>query len=383
MLDPVAPLARPRVALVAGDADSAGQLRAAVADHMEVVYAAAAAEFDEARLRDSGATAALVNLDGGDWLDAVERCLAGAGVAVVFNDPDTSGKLAGWEQARWLRHLTAKLRGSTDYDPPRPAAARQAPTCAVDAGCRDDRLARPDAAVAGGAPDPALAVGGMALPSILDTEAVPDGADSTIVAAPQEESRDMQPLSAVGGIEAEAAASPSPYAPDVQPARQADEPVPLDLDTAALSAMIDARLAEPELQASDSTEVWCVAGGETASESHAESAAAVALPEAALPVAAPVEEKDVLKGLPSVDDWQLVDPAAPVVPLHPAPQQAQPEPAAVGGLAGLELVPLETTVAPIQRNVEPVERWMRVDTRPREQPGEGRRQAPDLGGDAA
>src|SRR5581483_10831780 len=32
-------------------------------------------------------------------------------------------KLAGWARARWARHLAAKLRGSEDVDPPRPAQA--------------------------------------------------------------------------------------------------------------------------------------------------------------------------------------------------------------------------------------------------------------------
>jgi two-component system chemotaxis response regulator CheB/chemosensory pili system protein ChpB (putative protein-glutamate methylesterase) len=114
---------RPRVALVFGDPVSAGHLRDAVASHVQIVYEARAADFDASRLLDSEATAALVNLDSCDWLDAVETRLHDAGVAVVFNDPEISGRLDGWEQARWLRHLTAKLSGSNEYDPPRPATA--------------------------------------------------------------------------------------------------------------------------------------------------------------------------------------------------------------------------------------------------------------------
>lgn len=379
MREPMAPLARPRVALVAGDADSTGQLRAAMAGHFDVVYAASAAEFDDARLQESGATAALVNLDGGDWLDGVERRLADAGVAVVFNDPDSSASLAGWEQARWLRHLTAKLCGSTDYDPPRPPSAP--PLCA------SPPASRPSSGFDTAAPRD---VGAVPVATTEAAAATPVEGSMPTIAAPGEESPDMQSFSALDANDADAA-SPPPSAQgpqaeghlDAQP--HADEPAGLDLDTAALSAMIDARLAEPELQASpESTEVWRVAGDETTRETAARGGDAVALTEPVAPVAAPVEDKDVLKGLPSVDDWQLVDPETPLaaVAAHPAPQQSQPEPAVAGGLAGLELVPLDTTVA-IERPIEPIERWMRVESGEPEAQGERKQPAVGAGGDAA
>lgn len=359
--------ARSRVALVASDAESVGHLRAAVADHVEVVYAASAAEFDDARLRASGATAALVNLDGGDWLDAVERRLTDAGLAVVFNDPETSGKLAGWEQARWLRHLTAKLRGSSDYDPPRPSHTGVE---AVPVATANDPSSRPAAAIG-------------AFASTAEAEAAHVGPGIPTVAASREESSDMQPPAAVDLIQADAAPSASPDQPDLQPDVQAEEAAPLDLDTAALSAMIDARLAEPEhQQPPESTEVWRVAGDDVvAADAQADGALAAA---PAAPVAAPVEEKDVLKGLPSVDDWQLVDPEAPLAATGPAPQQSQPEPLGTEGFAGLELVPLETTVAVERsRNIEPIERWMRVESPSDDPHGEPKQSAAGAGGDAA
>ncbi|MES2402771.1 MAG: hypothetical protein V4567_00360, partial [Pseudomonadota bacterium] len=129
MLDQKIP-ARPRVALVFGDADSASHLRDAVASQVEIVYETAAADFDVARVTGAQATAALVNLDDCDSLDSVEARLQDTGVAVVFNDPEISSKLEGWAQARWLRHLTAKLSGSSDFDPPRPIVAPAAPVIA-------------------------------------------------------------------------------------------------------------------------------------------------------------------------------------------------------------------------------------------------------------
>ena len=112
--------ALPRIALVFGDEAAVAHVREAMVDHADIVYAAPAAEFDASRQLSAGATAALVNLDGGDWLDDVETKLHAAGIAVVYNDPEISQSLEGWERARWLRHLVAKLRGSREVDPPRP-----------------------------------------------------------------------------------------------------------------------------------------------------------------------------------------------------------------------------------------------------------------------
>ncbi|MGH8115961.1 MAG: hypothetical protein ACREPJ_01420 [Rhodanobacteraceae bacterium] len=337
MVDPALP-ARPRVALVFGDADAVGRLREAVGGHLEIVYETSAAEFDAARLADSGATAALVNLDGCDWLEDLQARLGDVGVAVVFNDPAISRNLKGFEQARWLRHLTAKLSGSTDYDPPRPRdTGADAPRARADSG---DPL--PDHAAA-----PPLLEPGFAKVSANDAA---------------EPAFDAQVPVAVDIPEASAAP------PDLD----ADGALGLDLDTEALSAMIDARLAETHgTAAPESTEVWRVA--------DVEAAPAVALTPPATPgaqantatnartSAAPIDEDDVLKGLPSVDDWQLVDPDAPLAEAE-RPRQDDPSgPAVPADLAGLELVPVEIAM-PIERHVEPVERWMQVGNL-----GQGRR----------
>ncbi|MEO6968898.1 MAG: hypothetical protein ABI132_10675 [Rhodanobacteraceae bacterium] len=72
----------------------------------------------------AAATIALINLDDlcDDKLDALTATLDAAGIPVVFNDAIISRGLDGWARARWTRHLVAKLRGSVDVDPPRPAA---------------------------------------------------------------------------------------------------------------------------------------------------------------------------------------------------------------------------------------------------------------------
>ena len=129
----------PRIALVYGQEAAVAHVREAVGGQVDVVYAASADEFDFTRMHDTRAMAALVNLDGGDWLDAVEARLQEAGVAVIYNDPEISRGLEGWERARWLRHLVAKLRGSRDVDPPRPEPiASPAPSTIAAAIVVDD-----------------------------------------------------------------------------------------------------------------------------------------------------------------------------------------------------------------------------------------------------
>lgn len=93
-----------------------------------VVYEATAAELDRDRLAGSRASVVVINLDDEDapGLDAVYGLLDDARYRVVFNDGQVSGNLSGWDQARWSRHLAAKIFGD-DIDPPRPADAAAVP----------------------------------------------------------------------------------------------------------------------------------------------------------------------------------------------------------------------------------------------------------------
>ncbi|HLI18163.1 MAG TPA: hypothetical protein VKV22_07835 [Rhodanobacteraceae bacterium] len=369
---------RPRVALVFGDAASAAHVRDAVAAQIEIVYATSAAEFDASRLAESGATAALVSLDGCDWLDSIEASLNEAGVAVVFDDPEISRNLQGWERARWLRHLTAKLSGNTHYDPPRPSVdATSVQTAAADAGPKADPLGQPtvnapDVAerplsaaeiesmtadfvtvqepsmaamnrddVSGGARSPSSGVAGSGLGELPATT---QRAESGLVA-----------VAADSGAASSGSTSASPRRSGVD----LDDAGALDVDTEALSAMIDARLAESGGPASsDSPEVWRVVEGGAAAVSGAAVDAANP-PEPARPSAAPVDDADVMNGLPALDDWQLVDPEAPAMQVANAGQNRRAEPEVSLDLAGLELVPMETIV-PLNVHAEPIERWMHV-----------------------
>lgn len=453
--------ARPRVALVFGDAAAAAHLREAVAGHVDIVYATSAAEFDAARLAGAGATAALVNLDDCEWLDAVEARLREAGVPVVFNDPEFSSRLEGWDRARWLRHLTAKLGGSADVDPPRPAPpevlapatfdARMVPVAAVTESASVHAPLAPtvvaaapieaDARIEADAPvEPVVAArpwGSMNAP--VTTARIVVAAPAVVAAAPAEP--EPEPV-ADSDPHADLALAPEPFATaadavdgrDVEPhadasaepevaATQAVESVPgdaiapepgaafarvdaddavaepdaaaLDVDTEALSAMIDARLADAEDHAPDeSPQVWRVAGDASSSvdapaPADLEAAAPEPVPAVAPSPAAAApadDEADILKGMPELGDWQLVDRDEPAAP---AAKPAAPEHADImlGNLAGLELVPMETILPPAAAVArESIENWLLVDKDAKPKPAADGAQpsaAGDQGGDAA
>lgn len=379
MLDEKIP-ARPRVALVFADADSAGHLRDAVASHIDIVYETSAADFDVSRVAGAQATAALVNLDDCESLDVVETRLQEAGVAVVFNDPEISRKLDGWAQARWLRHLTAKLSGNSDFDPPRPAAAQTAPIAAVVPGAQSSAK-----------------IGSVAL---LGAEVAPQLVERPLSPAEIESMTAdfvavQEPLAAVAGLDESATASPvvadignaespMPVTAEIETefetppvaaavdARDGAIAMPdtnsehgdhdaLDVDTEALSAMIDARLAAAEGEPEpESPEVWRVVDGGSVSTVElpsAEPEPVAGVSTVAPTPAAPIDDADVLKALPSVDDWQLVDPEAPAAPAPVAKRDEQTSAALSIDFAGLELMPLET-VAPVAPDSGPFARWM-------------------------
>ncbi len=116
-----------------------------------VVYEAAPQAFDRDALERSQANVVVVNLDAGSDtdFDNVYGLLDDARYRVVFNDDEVSGGLTGWDQARWLRHLSAKILGDADIDPPRPADAQAVPIHSVAATASvQDVAAHPVADVA-------------------------------------------------------------------------------------------------------------------------------------------------------------------------------------------------------------------------------------------
>ena len=383
MLDDKIP-ARPRVVLVFADADSAGHLRDAVSGHVDIVYETSAADFDVSRVAGAQATAALVNLDDCESLDAVETRLQEAGVAVVFNDPEISSKLDGWAQARWLRHLTAKLSGNSDFDPPRPVATQAAPLVAVAAPEAQSSMEGGGSAALLGAEDaPQLAERPLS-PAEIESMTV----DFVAVQEPQVPPADLDETVAAIPLVADAGntESPAPVIAEIEPEIEIEAETPLtvsdatdgatavpdpdnahgdhgalDIDTEALSAMIDARLAAAEGEpVPESPEVWRVIEGGSVSAVElppVEPEPVAGVSTIAPTPAAPIDDADVLKALPSVDDWQLVDPEAPVAPAPGSKPDKPAAPALSIDFAGLELMPLET-VAPVAPDSGPFARWM-------------------------
>ena len=333
-----------RIALVYGGEADAAHVREAIHGQVEIAYAASAAEFDVAGLRAAVVAAALVNVDGGDWLEAVEATLGAHGVPVVYNDPDISRGLEGWARARWLRHLLAKLRGSTDMDPPRPAPS--APVAARSAAA----VPEPQGSI----PAEAAVVERPLSPQEIETMtadfvAVQQNADASgEKVAPQANAAGA----ATATANAEAAPTRKPPGQDLTLApleeTGGETAGDLDVDTETLSAMIDARLADVDARA-DSTEVWRLVETGTA-EGAAEAPAA----EAAAPVPSAAGSQ---AGAAQSDDAD-----APLAPARgSAPAETQESHAAEfalsESLAALELVPMET-VAVAQINTDPIERWL-------------------------
>lgn len=96
-----------------------------------VVYEAAPSAIDRDALENSGARVVIVNLDADSdsYVDALFDVLDAGDYEVVFNDAQVSSNLQGWDQARWVRHLGAKiLRKPENIEPPRPPGAQAVPT---------------------------------------------------------------------------------------------------------------------------------------------------------------------------------------------------------------------------------------------------------------
>lgn len=403
--------AKPRVALIYGDVAAVGHVREALADQVDIAYDTQAGEFDATRLVASGARAALVNLDSYEWLDTLTAQLGKAGVEVVFNDPETSIQLEGWERARWLRHLVAKLRGSEDFDPPRPVAVpvehpavftptgesvailEPAPAQPHSVAPVTVARAEPSNLPMVGEPLVAGIAAPAANPSPVATTPVPVAIEAMAPASAAAESGfspgTVEPAVAAPVIH-EPVAAPAVDAPatsatfdaDVIPAAPEtphlvaasdDFDAALDVDTEALSAMIDARLAEPEAHALPSAEadlaaaptVDAVLPDATDGATPMADAAAtpVAIEAAATPVtvpASPTDDSDVLADLPALGDWELVDPEAPIA--AKAKPAAHAEPSLGDELAGLELVPMED-ITPIELHTEPIEHRLYVEDR--------------------
>lgn len=119
-----------RIALVYQQDAGTQNLRAALANAGVVVAVESrASELDPTVIFASDVDAIVVNLDAEleELLDEVTDALDSAAQPVIYNDPAASSDLSGWDRARWLRHLAAKLKGQTNFTPPPPPGAELIP----------------------------------------------------------------------------------------------------------------------------------------------------------------------------------------------------------------------------------------------------------------
>ncbi|GAB3031732.1 hypothetical protein GCM10027285_13150 [Oleiagrimonas citrea] len=117
----------PGVALLFEDADLSAHLREALRNAgARIVHEGPATKATREDLAGKGAEVVVVNLDAAveEHLDALYEIFDEDRQRIVFNEAETSSGLSGWDQARWARHLAAKLLNAHDVDPPRPAEAR-------------------------------------------------------------------------------------------------------------------------------------------------------------------------------------------------------------------------------------------------------------------
>lgn len=124
------PEARVPIALLSQTGEASRHLREALASAgTPIVYEAHAAQLDREALEESGARVVVVNLDADveAHLDDVYALLGDDRYNVIFNEAQVSAQLSGWEQARWARHLAAKILGTSNADPPRPEGAQSVP----------------------------------------------------------------------------------------------------------------------------------------------------------------------------------------------------------------------------------------------------------------
>ena len=117
----------PAVALLFDDTELGSQLREALHERgARIVHEGGVCSLDRTLMHQVGADVLVVNLDDSadDALDHLYELIDGDRPRVVFNDAQASRSLAGWDRARWARHLAVKVLAAGDIDPPRPDDAR-------------------------------------------------------------------------------------------------------------------------------------------------------------------------------------------------------------------------------------------------------------------
>jgi chemotaxis response regulator CheB len=121
----------PLTVALLGRADGAReQLRRSLEDlGAAVVFEGDPAEASPERILQGSPQVVIVNLGSGveDDIDHLQDVFDSPDVNVVFNEGDVTSQLAGWDLARWARHLAAKVMGHERTIPPPPPGSEPLP----------------------------------------------------------------------------------------------------------------------------------------------------------------------------------------------------------------------------------------------------------------
>jgi chemosensory pili system protein ChpB (putative protein-glutamate methylesterase) len=110
-----------RVALLARPGTACDRLQAALLEAgAEIVHIADPTQSDAKGVADAGAQAVLVALDPSveEALGRFDAMLSDPGMIVIFDEAELAAQREGWDAARWVRHLAAKLHRHDDVLPP-------------------------------------------------------------------------------------------------------------------------------------------------------------------------------------------------------------------------------------------------------------------------
>lgn len=274
--------ALPSIALLFDDAGLGSHLRDALAEHGgRIAYEGPLAGFDAGQLRAIDPDVLVVNLDDDDdeAFDRLYAMIGGERPRVVVNDAQASRALAGWDRARWARHLAVKVLAAGDIDPPRPPGAL-APEI-------------PDAPPAAPAPAEPADLAGQRPPDVLAAntpQPLPE-------AEPAPEFDEVEQLLATpADLEAELAAL---LAVEPSPAAVSAAPMPAAAHDAELVAGLDALLA-PAPPVPSEPDPAASAGAESADVLSVSDDFDLQI-DPAPPVAAPL----------AAPDWSLVEDVVP------------------------------------------------------------------------
>jgi len=199
MVDAVSNAAAPRVVLLARAGKAADHLAEAVRQAgAELLATVDPAVADEPALRALRPQAVLVALEPSiePMLDKLEGLLSDPTLTVIYDEADVAAHRAGWDAARWARHLSAKLRHDSnvlppgtesdqDWQPspgqiPKPAAAY----ADVDmTAFTREAVAHADSVPADGAPVDSLPAATLLPPAVSPSDAIPT-APATAVPPP-------------------------------------------------------------------------------------------------------------------------------------------------------------------------------------------------------